>query len=64
MGWPVEKILEEALKLDPEKRYAHAKQMGQALEHYMYDKGYGPTNEKLAAYLAEIDPQAREKAFW
>jgi serine/threonine-protein kinase len=57
-------IIMKAVKLDPEKRFPNAKQMGQALEHYMYDKGYGPTNEKLAAYIAEIDPQAREKAFW
>ncbi len=57
-------IVTKALQLDPDKRFQTAKEWGTALEHFMYDKGYGPTNEKLASYLAEIDPQAKTKALW
>jgi serine/threonine-protein kinase len=60
----LDSIVMRSLKLDPEKRFSDAKKMGAALEHYMYDKGFGPTNEKLAAYIAEIDPQAKDKAYW
>jgi hypothetical protein len=28
--------------------------MGEACEHYLYDKGYGPTNLTLKHYLASI----------
>jgi serine/threonine-protein kinase len=44
-------ILRRALQRDPERRYANAGEMGQACEHYLYDKGYGPTNLTLKRYL-------------
>jgi serine/threonine-protein kinase len=44
-------ILRRALQRDPEKRYASAAEMGVACEHYLYDKGYGPTNLTLKHYL-------------
>lgn len=52
----VEEILQKALNRDLEKRYQTAREMVKALEHYMYDGGYGPTNEKLEAYLKEMFP--------
>jgi eukaryotic-like serine/threonine-protein kinase len=44
-------ILRRALQRDPKDRYATAAEMGVACEHYLYDKGYGPTNLTLKHYL-------------
>jgi serine/threonine-protein kinase len=44
-------ILKTALERDPAMRYASAGDMGVACEHYLYDKGYGPTNLTLKHYL-------------
>ncbi len=60
----LDEIVMKAVQLDPESRYKTAREMGQALEHYMYDKGYGPTNEKLAEYIAEVFPEAQKNANW
>jgi serine/threonine-protein kinase len=49
-------ILRRALQRDPERRYASAGEMGQACEHYLYDKGYGPTNLTLKQYLHTLFP--------
>jgi serine/threonine-protein kinase len=57
-------ILSKAMEMDPDARYQTARDMGQALEHFMYDKGYGPTNEKLADFLASMYPKAREQKYW
>jgi serine/threonine-protein kinase len=63
-------ILRRALQRDPERRYASAAEMGQACEHYLYDKGYGPTNLTLKQYLhtlfpgeAEAGPPAESELF-
>ncbi|MEM7391790.1 MAG: serine/threonine-protein kinase [Verrucomicrobiota bacterium] len=53
-------IIMKSVQLAPDARFSTAREMGQALEHYMYGKGYGPTNEKLAAYIAEVDPRAKQ----
>jgi serine/threonine-protein kinase len=50
----VEAILARALERSPARRYASAAAMGEACEHYLYDKGYGPTNLTLKHYLASI----------
>ena len=50
----IEKILEQALVRDRDGRYQSAADMGDDLEHFMYDKGFGPTNQTLEAYLREI----------
>lgn len=47
-------LLKKALQRDPGRRYASAGEMGQACEHYLYDKGYGPTNLTLKHYLREL----------
>ena len=44
-------ILRRALQRDPARRFASAGEMGEACEHYLYDKGYGPTNLTLKQYL-------------
>jgi serine/threonine-protein kinase len=47
-------IIQCGLKRNREKRYQTAQQMLTALEVYLYSKGYGPTNEKLAAYMKDL----------
>ena len=43
-------ILHLALKRSREERYQSAEEMLTELESFIYGKGYGPTNEKLASY--------------
>ncbi|MCX6936308.1 MAG: serine/threonine-protein kinase [Verrucomicrobia bacterium] len=50
----LEFIIQKALTRDREQRYQTATEMLTALEMYLYGDGYGPTNEKLGAYLREI----------
>jgi serine/threonine-protein kinase len=52
-------ILHRALERDREKRYQSAFEMLTDLELYLYSDRYGPTNEKLAVYLAEVFPPAK-----
>jgi len=47
-------ILYQALSRDRESRFQSAAEMLTALELYLYSDGYGPTNEKLAAYLKDL----------
>jgi serine/threonine-protein kinase len=47
-------ILHKALRRDRVNRYQSAGELLTALELYLYSDGYGPTNEKLAAYLREL----------
>ncbi len=51
-------ILRRALQRDPAKRYASAAEMGEACEHFLYDKGYGPTNLTLKQYLNRLFPDS------
>ena len=44
-------ILLRALAKDRDERFQTAVKMLEELEKYIYSDGYGPTNEKLAAYL-------------
>ena len=50
-------ILDRALQRDPEKRFPSAGSMGEACEHVLYDKGYGPTNLTLKHHLAYLFPE-------
>jgi serine/threonine protein kinase len=50
----VEAILARALERNPVKRFFSAATMGEACEHYLYDKGYGPTNLTLKHYLLSL----------
>lgn len=47
-------LLGRALERDPERRFQSAAAMGEACEHFLYDKGYGPTNLTLKQYMASV----------
>lgn len=47
-------ILQRGFKRDRAKRYQSAQAMLTALERFLYGECYGPTNEKLAAYMADL----------
>ncbi|MGB0408732.1 MAG: serine/threonine protein kinase [Opitutales bacterium] len=47
-------ILQQGLSRVREKRYQNAWKMLTALELFLYGEGYGPTNEKLAAYTKDL----------
>jgi serine/threonine-protein kinase len=53
-------ILRKALQRDPAKRFANAGEMGGECEHFLYDKGYGPTNLSLKQYLAGLFPESKD----
>ncbi|WPJ96531.1 serine/threonine-protein kinase [Coraliomargarita algicola] len=55
-------ILQRAFKRDREKRYQSAQAMLTALEMFLYGDGYGPTNEKLAAYMLDLFNEDGETA--
>ena len=50
-------IVRTALQRDATRRYASAGEMGAACEHFLYDKGYGPTNLTLKQYLHALFPE-------
>jgi serine/threonine-protein kinase len=52
-------IVRTALQRDPTRRYASAGEMGAACEHYLYDKGYGPTNLTLKQYVHALFPDMK-----
>lgn len=58
----LEEIMIRALEVKLENRYSTAKDMQGDLEHYMYDGGFGPTNEKLSRYLARLFPWENREA--
>ncbi len=51
-------IVMQMLEVDPQKRTSTARKLVIQLETYMYDKGYGPTNEKLSMYMKDIFKRA------
>ena len=55
-------IVRKALQRDPARRYATAAEMGAACEHFLYDKGYGPTNLTLKEYVGGLFPGAAPAA--
>jgi serine/threonine-protein kinase len=50
----VEAILTRALERASARRFPSAAAMGEACEHFLYDKGYGPTNLTLKHYLGSV----------
>lgn len=56
------RIIERSLERDLNKRYPNAREMGDDLEHFLYDKGFGPTNQTLEKHLLEIFPDLQP--FW
>ena len=55
-------ILQHGFKRDRDRRYQSAQAMLTALETFLYDDGYGPTNEKLAAYMSDLHGENGETA--
>jgi serine/threonine protein kinase len=55
-------IVRTALQRDPSRRYSSAGEMGAACEHFLYDKGYGPTNLTLKQALHALFPDAKPLA--
>jgi serine/threonine-protein kinase len=51
-------ILRRSLQRDPARRFSSAGEVGEACEHFLYDKGYGPTNLTLKHYLNLLFPGA------
>ncbi len=47
-------ILHRSLVHDLDERYPNAEKFLYDLEHYIYHKGYGPTNETLGRYIREL----------
>src|SRR3954468_7197133 len=47
-------ILRRALARDINARYPNADELLYELEHYIYNKGYGPTNETLGRFIREL----------
>ena len=47
-------ILHRALARDINARYPNADELLYDLEHYIYNKGYGPTNETLGRFIREL----------
>jgi serine/threonine-protein kinase len=47
-------ILQRALQRNPARRYQAGGELLDDLERYLYEPGFGPTNEKLGAYVREL----------
>jgi len=47
-------ILQQMLERDPAKRYQSASELLGELERYLYEPGFGPTNEKLGIYVRDL----------
>lgn len=55
-------ILHKSLQRDLSKRYQSADDLLFALEHFIYHKGYGPTNETMGKFTRELFGQMDRKA--
>jgi eukaryotic-like serine/threonine-protein kinase len=55
-------ILQRSLARDPDKRYPNADELLYDLEHYIYHKGYGPTNETIGKFIRELFGQGAPQA--
>jgi serine/threonine-protein kinase len=57
----VDALVMKALERDPDRRYQDAADMGYHLEYYLYNDRFGPTNNALRDYMAEIFPEAKDR---
>jgi serine/threonine-protein kinase len=55
-------ILQRTLARKVEDRYPNADELLYDLEHFIYNKGYGPTNETLGRYIRELFGQISAQA--
>jgi serine/threonine protein kinase len=51
---PLNKLLNKALKRNPDERYPSADELLHDLEHYIYHAGYGPTNETMGRFIRQL----------
>ena len=51
---PLNSILQKCFQRDLSKRHQSAEELLEELEHYIYDQGYGPTNETLGRFIREL----------
>ena len=58
---PLNRIIQVALQRDLKKRYQTADDLLYDLEHYIYHKGYGPTNETMGKFTRELFGQTDRK---
>ncbi|MDA9317278.1 serine/threonine protein kinase [Puniceicoccaceae bacterium] len=58
----LDQILQRAFMRNRDKRYQNAQAILTALEVFLYGDGYGPTNEKLAAYINDLYGDSGESA--
>lgn len=54
----LDQILHRCLSRDLEKRYPTADELLFDLEHYIYDQGYGPTNESMGRFIRALFGQS------
>jgi serine/threonine protein kinase len=54
IGPKLESIIQRTLERDRDKRYQSAQDILTDLEVYLYSDRYGPTNEKLGAYMKDL----------
>lgn len=59
---PLNRILQKSLSRDLKQRHQTAEELLEDLEHYIYDQGYGPTNETLGRFIRELFGQSRPLA--
>ncbi|MEW6156140.1 MAG: serine/threonine-protein kinase [Verrucomicrobiota bacterium] len=55
-------ILQRALSRNLDMRYPTADELLYDLEHFIYHKGYGPTNETLGRFIRDLFGQAPQRA--
>ena len=58
----LDRILQRALARDLDQRYPNADEFLEDLERYIYDSGYGPTNETLGRMIRELFGQRSDLA--
>lgn len=54
-------VIMKAITQEPSDRFASARDIQERLETFLYETGFGLTNEKLAKYVELIFPEARTK---
>lgn len=54
IGEPLNALLHRAMARQPEDRFQTAGELLYGLEHFIYHKGYGPTNETLGKFIREL----------
>ncbi len=54
-------IIMKSLSIERPRRFSSAVEMREKLEHFLYDRGLGPTNEKLSHYVKLLFPEVKKR---